>query len=233
LYNSSLIPKVVIKETFKNDIDIIKNKDMYCLYRQGKRENMLHYKTNKEVKELYSSYDLGYGKILKSGLGFGILPLWLSKKESVESIHIVEISQDVVDIFLENNELPYNITIEIGDIEQYKTEEKYDCILLDHYEASPNQWMFRSIKNISKNIPNHDLLWFWSIENSYLLECYNTEINRYEELFLKEQDFSDQWNIFREEKLKVETVPLLSKEKINEYVYTYADFLNSKYTKQS
>ena len=63
--------------------------------------NNLH--TNHEIKEMYSSYDLGYGKILISGLGFGILPLWLANKPGVDTIHIVEISQDVVDMFLEKN----------------------------------------------------------------------------------------------------------------------------------
>jgi len=230
MYNSKDIPKIKIKETFKNNIDIIKDKDSYVLYSQGKQENCLNIKTNKEVKELYSSYDLGYGKILKSGLGFGILPLWLSQKPEVESIKIIEISQDVVDIFLESNTFPSNVTVEVGDIEEYKTDEKYDCILLDHYEKSPNQWKKRSIKNISKNIPNHDLMWIWSMEDFYLEECYdNLHANWHEKRLQSQEDFSDKWSFFKKEVLEINTLPDLSDDKINEYIYTYADFLNTKY----
>ena len=232
MYNVKSVPKIKIKEVFKNDIDIIKNKDSYMLYRQGKKEHALNTITNKEVKELYSSYDLGYGNILKSGLGFGVLPLWLSKKDTVKSIKIIEISQSVVDIFLENNDLPQNVTIEIGDIEDYKTNEKYDCILLDHYENAPVQWRLRSIKNIAKNVPNHDILWIWSMEDLYLKTCYNTEPYRENTSIIQQTDFSDKWDYFKNNIIEVKTVPDVQ-NKINEYIYTYADFLNSKYTKQS
>jgi hypothetical protein len=45
-------------------------------------------------------------------------------------------------------------------------------------------------------------------------------------------DFSDKWQYFKNEILKISTVPDLKNEKINEYIYTFIDFLNSKYTKK-
>jgi hypothetical protein len=234
MYDSKKIPKIKIKETYKKDIDIIKtSENNYKLYRQGKQENALNIKTGQHHKELYSSYDLGYGKILMSGFGFGMLPLWLASKENVESIKIIEISQEVVDIFLENNSLPEKITIEIGDIEDYKTSDHYDCILLDHYENSPTPWKIRSMQNVKKNVTNHDLMWIWSIEDVYLDTCYSLRATKEDPNFVKIQpDFSDKWQYFKNEILKISTVPDLKNEKINEYIYTFIDFLNSKYTKK-
>ena len=231
MYDRKTIPKVKIKEIFKNDIDIVKLGTSYVLYRQGKQENSFNIKNNKEAKELYSSYDLAYGKILKSGLGFGTLTLWLANKPEVESIKIIEISQDVVDIFLENNTLPDKVTIEVADIEDYKTNEKYDCILLDHYEKSPEFWKIRSMNNIAKNIPNHDLLWIWSMEELYFISCYEDKNffwhnPRFEK---NQEDFSKQWKNFKDNIVKIKTLPDLTDEKINEYIYTYINFLNSKY----
>lgn len=234
MYDSKTIPKVVIKEDSRNNVDIQKitygPNEIYFLYLNGRQENTLNVKQNKQVKEQYSSYDLAYGNVLCSGLGFGVLPLWIAKKSEVKSVKIIEISQDIIDIFLENNELPKNVTIECADMETYKTDEQYDCLLLDHYEGNANNWKIRSIQNITKNIPNHNLLWFWSIEDVYVQKCFNiiAEVNN-PDFFQNEKDFSSKWKTFKKDILKVETIPNLNEEKINEYIYTYIDFLNSKY----
>jgi|688.fasta_scaffold485106_2 hypothetical protein len=232
VFNSKDIPKIKIKEINKGNIEVALDYTSYVLYRDGKLEDWINIHSNKEAKEYYSSYDLGYGNILISGLGFGILNLWLAKKEKVKSIKIIEISQDIVETFLKNNKLPENVTIEIADIEEYKTKEKYDCIFLDHhYTWTSANHKIKSIKNIAKNIPNHNLIWLRSIEDVYLRKCYdgmhaNLATN---EAFFQQKDFSEQWDFFRNNIIKLNTFPEISADKINEYIYTYADFLNSKY----
>jgi hypothetical protein len=231
VFNAKDIPKIKIKEVLKGDMEISKDETSYILYRNGRQENCLNIKTNKEAKEVYSSYDLGYGDILISGLGFGILALWLAKKPEVKSIKILEISQDIVDIFLENNTLPDNVTIEIADAEKYTTEDHYDCILLDHYEWCSENYKIQSMQNVAKNVPNHDLMWIWSIEHVYTRKCYDGlyASARHQRYLSNQEDFSGQWEFFKNEIVKLQTLPDLSDDKINEYIYTYADFLNSKY----
>jgi hypothetical protein len=232
VFNAKDIPKIKIKKIDQDDIEIALDQTSYVLYRDGKLEDWVNTETNKEAKECYSSYDLGYGNVLISGLGFGILNLWLAKKEKVKSIKIIEISQDIVEIFLKNNKLPENVTIEIADIEKYKTKEKYDCIFLDHHYAwTSANYKIKSIKNIANNIPNHNLIWLRSIEDVYLRKCYDgMHANLFSnQAFHWQKDFSEQWDFFRKNIIKLKTFPEISAEKINEYIYTYADFLNCKY----
>jgi hypothetical protein len=221
-FDLKTVPKIKLGEAAKNDVKIVKeNNRYYSLYTSKGRVNILDLFTNREVKEMYSSYDLGYGKILMGGLGFGILALWLANKPEIESIHIVEISQDVVDIFLSKNTLPSNVTIEIGNVDKYKTNNKYDCILVDHYELTPVSDQIKSMKKIAKNIPNHTLFWSWAMEHVYVESCYKTDILSLED----NKDFSDKWSFFKKEILKTSTLPDLTKDKLNEYIYTYANKL--------
>jgi hypothetical protein len=86
VYNSKDVPKVKIEVASKGDMEISVYNKQYLLYRNGKRENFLDAKTNKSIKEMYSSYDLAYGDVLISGLGFGHLALWVANKPEVKSI---------------------------------------------------------------------------------------------------------------------------------------------------
>jgi hypothetical protein len=228
-FDIDTVPKIKLSEASKDDIDLKKIGYYYYLYRLGRQEMCLNLQTNKEVKELYSSYDLGYGDILIGGLGFGILPLWLANKPGVTSIKVIEISQAVVDIFLERNNIPENFTIEIADIDKYVTDKHYDCIMVDHYELTLPEWRQRSMKKIAKNIPNHNLFWSWGIEETYLRLAYNTFEDKNQECFQSNQDFSEKWEHFRTTILDIPTVPALSISKINEYIYTSIDLLDSPY----
>jgi CRISPR/Cas system CMR-associated protein Cmr5 small subunit len=230
-FDVNTIPKIRLTEKSINNVSIIKKfNSIYFLYRDGKQEMQLDLQTNKEIKEMYSSYDLAYGKILMSGLGFGILALWLSKKQEVKSIHILEISQEVVDIFLSKNTLPDNVTIEIADASKYKTDEYYDCILVDHYEIIHYKNQIKDMKKVAKNIPNHKLFWSWNIETVYTSALYNKYIPyQGDNKLIEGEDFSGNWEEFRKKTLNIPTVPALTPEKINEYIYTYANMMRSPY----
>jgi hypothetical protein len=226
-FDINTVPKIRLNEQSKGNVNIEKKYNRwYFLYLNNKKQMALDLFSNKEIKELYSSYDLGYGKILMGGLGFGILALWLANKPEVEHIHIIEISQDVVDIFLEKNTLPNNVTIEIADINNYKTNKQYDCVFPDHYEAFTSEDQLISMQSIAKNIPNHKVFWSWAMESVYLDLSIK---ENWQELLDSNKDMSNKWEFFRSDILKIPTVPALTPEKINEYVYTWSDLMDSPY----
>lgn len=79
---------------------------------------------------------LAKGIVLIGGLGLGLLPRILCSKDTVESITVYEINQDLIDMmspYLENSKL----TIKRGDILQYRPEkqEVYDSIWFDIWPA--------------------------------------------------------------------------------------------------
>jgi hypothetical protein len=173
----------------------IEQKDTrYVLYLDELKWMVFDSKDNLAVKEFYSSYDLAYGNVLVSGLGFGILTKWLAKKPEVKSITVIEQSQDIVDMFLENNNIDSKIKIYVSDIRQYKDNKSYDWILLDHYEEERKPTK-EDLEIICSNIKTENL-WFWSLE--FILLKHNS------------------WSSFRENYSK--KIPNIALSKVIEYV---------------
>ena len=110
---------------------------------------------------------MAYGKVLITGLGFGFLLNTLINKKEVKEIHVLEKNLDIINLFKKNNSHIKNIKYINDDASLYQTKEFYDCILIDHYETEPFEWRIDEVKNISKNIPNHNLIWGWSFEIIY------------------------------------------------------------------
>lgn len=72
-----------------------------------------------------------YGDVLIGGLGIGMIVLAIQNKDNVNSITVLEKSQDVIDCVLP--QLPLNDKVKIiqADVFTYKPETKYDCIYMD------------------------------------------------------------------------------------------------------
>ncbi len=230
MFDLKTVPQIVIKEISYNDIDIVKElrrPDTYRLFNKGLQWNLLDRYTNKEIKEFYSSYDMAYGDVVVSGFGFGVLACWLASKPEVTSVTVLEISKDVYDIFLMNNRLPDKVNVIITDASEYKTDKHFDCLFLDHYEKDSSDWVFRDVKKIVGNLPNHDVFWFWSLEEKYAEAMFGLTPDQLTQTFLWEfpVDFYDKYDEFRNNFLNIKTLPNLSRGKFNEYVYTYFDRL--------
>jgi hypothetical protein len=230
LFNLETVPEVLIKEISYNDIDIVKEPNRpnsYRLYNKGLQWMILDKYTNKEIKEMYSSYDLAYGDVVISGFGFGVLACWIASKPEVTSVTVLEMSQDVYDIFLMNNRLPDKVNVIITDASEYKTDKHFDCLFLDHYEKNTSDWIFRDVQKIVKNMPNHDVFWFWSLEERYAKAMFNISQEQLLQTFLWDfcVDFYAQYNEFKNSFLNIKTLPDLDKDKFNEYMYTYSDRL--------
>jgi hypothetical protein len=153
------------------DITIKYDSGSYHLYNRGTQwmgtdENFVHAKDT-----LYSQYDLAYGDVLLTGLGFGILTKALSEKPEITSVTVLEISKDVIDAFLLNNTLNDKVTIILADACTYSSEVKYDCLFPDHYELQSSEWMIKDMNNLSRRI-KHDVFWPWNIEQIFLQKTY-------------------------------------------------------------
>lgn len=234
----SLIPKIITTEGTWGDISIVKSGSYLDLIHSGEQWHSLNTKNKREIYEQYSSYDLAYGDVLVSGFGFGYTTLWIASKPEVKSVTVIEVSQDVVDAFLANNQLPENVSVIIEDINLYKSNKKYDCIFFDHFNYLKEDNFYKELCNNAKKIP-HNLFWFWSLELYYIMNYYG--ITK-EQLFLypidfKQFDFTAKWNEFRG-KLDMPSIPLIPKSKLDLYIDVYfmrhllpqeADFPKDKY----
>ena len=141
---------------------------------------------------------MAYGKVLITGLGFGFLLNTLINKKEVKEIHVLEKNLDIINLFKKNNSHIKNIKYINDDASLYQTKEFYDCILIDHYETQSFEWRVDEVKNISKNIPNHNLIWGWSFEVIYdLIKNLDLKIPNLDEYEVKEYlDYYKGFKIF-------------------------------------
>jgi hypothetical protein len=78
--------------------------------------------TPNEIETMKEAVDQAFGNVLTFGLGLGYYPYMISEKENVESITIVEINEDVIQLFTQYV-LP-----------QFKHAEKIKIIKTDAFE---------------------------------------------------------------------------------------------------
>lgn len=225
-YKFNTVPFFTIKESSSGPIDIIDHGDRFALYNNGDKWMAYQKGTDIEIKEMYSSYDLAYGDVLVSGLGFGILALWLCRKPEVNSVTVVEMSEDVIKLFKESNECPDKLTIINDNMVTYTTEKYYDVLLLDHYERQTYGWRLKDMGRICNRIKHKDF-WAWSLESIYLFSMYEDIENKrgfdFDKVVTEHgNDLSTNWvgfidKFFPEEK----SLKMISSDKINEYVYHF------------
>lgn len=223
MFDEATIPHVIIEEGKWGQVKITKHETYYLLSHNEIEWNTYHPKTKREYYEQYGGYDLAYGDVLITGFGFGQFATWLADKPTVKSVTVIEISKDVVDAFLANNTLPDNVRVIIADANMYKTDEHYDCIVLDHISNGKQaDTLLQDLAQVAKNIPNHDIFWFWSLEYYYLTQLYGlTHFDLYANpVPFEPYDFYDKWQEFRE-KLSVKTLPQLEKRTLSIYIYYF------------
>ena len=230
MFDLKTVPEIVIKEISYKDIDIIRSPirpKTYLLFNKGIQWMGYDMYTNKEIKEFYSQYDLAYGDVIVTGFGFGTLACWLASKPEVTSVTVIEISKDIYDIFLMNNKLPDKVNVIIADASEYKTEKHFDCLFLDHYEHNLTEWVFRDVKKIVNNLPNHTTMWFWSLESKYLDVMFNIREIEFNHAFLWQNyiDFYTKYNEFKNNVFNIKTLPEIDSDRFNNYIYTYYDRL--------
>jgi hypothetical protein len=221
------VPAFKVEETSFGNVEIVLKNGTYVLYNNGIRWMSLSVDDYPEIREMYSSYDLAYGDVLITGLGFGILALWLCDKPNVKSVTVIESSPDVIEIFKKFNRVPENLKIINDNASTFKTDVKYDGIFLDHYELQNWDWRLKDMKEFSSRI-KHDVFWAWSLEEAYMLKAfeldknslYGSELKHLE--FLSIEDKATEWNAFAKKFFPEEDFLLsIAHEKIREYIYEF------------
>jgi predicted RNA methylase len=162
---------VVFTETQVNNTIIKREEVSYALIVDGV-EWMRFDDSYISREQLYTCYDLAYGKVLLTGFGFGVLADWVASKDNVREVHVIEKYPDVIECFLKNNKMPNKVKVIIADASEYRSGESYDCIFIDHYEILPLSEVSKEICKVSKNIPNYSVIWGWQME-----EIYNTDLD--------------------------------------------------------
>lgn len=98
-----------------------------------------------EIESMRDGIEKGHGKCLTMGLGIGVLPyLWLLKDE-VKSVTVVELSQDIIDLFEKyirpqfRTDKDKELKIIHGDAFDYYNEEflsQFDYVYVDFWEST-------------------------------------------------------------------------------------------------
>jgi hypothetical protein len=224
------IPKPKLGPVIKGSIVMSSRSAGLTIFNDGKEWMTYNADSQISYDQMYSSYDIAYGNVLISGLGFGLLAYWLADKPKVKSVTVIELSKDVIDIFKINNPVISNkIKIVNDDIRSYATNIEYDCLLLDHYETDSFDLRLKDMAEICERI-KHRVFWAWSLEVAYLYYQYPT-IKRHEydtngltEEFLKLNNnrLNDKWESFVQTWLPKETNLFgITKRQLNKYLESY------------
>ena len=72
-----------------------------------------------------------HGNILIGGLGLGIMLKILEKMNNIKSVTVIEKNQEVIDLVLDQLNLPNNFKVIQSDIFEYKPTETFDTIYFD------------------------------------------------------------------------------------------------------
>jgi len=97
-------------------------------------------------------YDIEYKSILCGGLGLGIAP-YLSQP-FCNTIDIVEIDQDLIDLINTAGYLSSKVNIICGDVYTYKPQRKYDFILIDIWQKN-NSTFDSEVETIKNKYLHH------------------------------------------------------------------------------
>lgn len=92
-------------------------------------------------------YEKEFNSILCCGLGLGIAPFIC--RYFCETIDVIEIDSDLIELIQSVGYLPSNVKIIQHDVSNYTPEKKYDFILLDIWQTDKNG--FKEESQILKN----------------------------------------------------------------------------------
>lgn len=218
MFDYNTVPRFSIKPATIGQFSLSFENDTYRLCKGENQLMVLHKSTYRELKEQYAMYDLAYGDVILTGFGLGILPLWVASKPEVTSVTVLELSKEVVDLFLLHNIMPEKITIIYADATSYTTDKKYDCLFMDHFPDHKKWSVYKEIAQIANNIP-HKVLWFYGLESHYVRNFYGMKASNLVVRFpsLDNYDLTLEWENYAKA-FNLNTFPKLDNETLKYYL---------------
>ncbi len=130
-----------------------------------------------EINSMREQMAAAHGKVLVLGCGLGYYQYVVSNKVNVESVTIVEISEEIAEIFRENI-LPYfpnkgKVSIIVADAVKYMDTVKdgdYDFVFADIWEGIVDgAGHYKNIKSHEKRLPNTEFTYWIGEQIEYYL----------------------------------------------------------------
>ena len=91
----------IIKSYNKNGVSVSKHTDnrgpRWVLNADGETWMVYHLNNHGQALQFYSHYQLAYGHVICTGLGFGTREHWLATKPEVKKITVLEKYKEVID----------------------------------------------------------------------------------------------------------------------------------------
>jgi len=128
-----------------------------------------------EILEQFVEYNLAEGKVVTTGLGFGLLQTLLSKKPTVSEVIVYEKHEDIIRMFelfvRESNFDASKIQI-INQPAVDSVVEECDWLVLDHFEdIRMSEWEILDIVRDIHDRSNAKNLLFWPMPIFYTKFC--------------------------------------------------------------
>lgn len=155
----------VLKEMKHKNVEVVDiggHKERLQLRVNGEGWMTYNIHTHEEVFEVFSHYYLAKGDVVVTGMGFGARENWIVDKPGVDSLTVVEWSQDLID-YHKHIKSPFMEKATVLKQDARKLTVKCDVLILDHYEYENSNDILAEVKTIHDNC-EFDIIWFWPFE---------------------------------------------------------------------
>lgn len=202
-----------IIEFTNNNLEVKKvNDSRLSLFVDQKQWMTYNIKTHMEAYEFFSHYYLAEGHCICTGLGFGVRENWLLSKKNVSKITVLEKNKEVIE-YHQHIKSPFLNEIELINCDASSYTGKCDTLLLDHFEQTPYDEIFKDVSIIEKNI-DHKTMWFWPLESIIKNVKVITEN--------KKKTSKETYEIYLDFRLNYfESLPLISDEILRLFIFMY------------
>ena len=135
---------------------------------------------NREVKEFFLEINMPVGKVITTGLGFGVLQTNLLQRPDVDELVVVEKHEDIIrmfEIFAKESELDINRIKFVNDDAKKAKDIQADWLCMDHFECTHQTFweIIDQVRDISYDCNSSKIL-FWPMPIIYNIFCEKKQI---------------------------------------------------------
>ena len=126
--------------------------------------------TPMEIQSHINPYLWSHGNVLIAGLGLGFIANQIVKKDSVKSVDVIELEQEIIDIYYETFPLNSKLKIIKSNIFEFESKKPYDYVYLDIWDKFSFERMLKSTEDLiarkNKGLLNFTNISFWTVEDA-------------------------------------------------------------------